>query len=279
MLALRSVASHSHYVNVLVVSTMYVGTLAGVSLHTVVVSTTSTWDAGASAVLLVVLGSFLWIKENHYDEHNGVHTTNSSIALLASVVLLVVSEAALFISILWALVLVLVSHSVYISGSLHSLGYSVSDGGVEWVALVYQNTLTLLNTDLLLFSGCVSIAAVHSHTMHTPVAAALQLLLIVLLALVFLVVQCCEYLHLYWCVYSSGTAGVFYVITGIHGGHVLVGALLILGYTLQVHMWGAWSAYSLSSVHGVLSVILYWHFVDGVWITVVFLVYWGQLCM
>lgn len=41
-MALRAVASHSQYVNVLVVSTMYIGTLAGVALHTIVASTTST---------------------------------------------------------------------------------------------------------------------------------------------------------------------------------------------------------------------------------------------
>lgn len=122
-MALRAVASHSQYVNVLVVSTMYIGTLAGVALHTIVASTTSTWDAGASAVLLLIVGSFLWAKENHYDEHNGVHTTNSSIAILAAVVLVVVSEAALFISILWALVLVLVSHSVYIKEHITYLQY------------------------------------------------------------------------------------------------------------------------------------------------------------
>ena len=33
----------------------------------------------------------------------------------------------------------------------------------------------------------------------------------------------------------TGAAGVFYVVTGIHGGHVLVGAVLILGYALQLH--------------------------------------------
>nr|ATQ37457.1 cytochrome c oxidase subunit 3 [Diplonema ambulator] len=276
---LRALTVHSYYVNVLVVSTVYVGCMLGVALHVVVCSTTATWDAGSAVVLVVAVGALSWAKENHYDEHSGVLTTNSAVSVLAAVVLVVLSEAALFVSILWALILVLVAHSIYIAGSLHSIGSTVSSTGSEWHTLVYQNTLTLLNTDLLLFSGCVSIAAVHSHAMLLPVTASVQLLCIVLLALMFLSVQCCEYIHLYWCIYSSGAAGVFYVVTGIHGGHVLVGAVLILGYALQLHTWPAWGAYSISTVAGLLSVILYWHFVDAVWISVVYLVYWGQLSM
>lgn len=34
---------------------------------------------------------------------------------------------------------------------------------------------------------------------------------------------------------QSGAAGVFYVVTGIHGGHVLVGLLLLLLYSIQLH--------------------------------------------
>ena len=38
---------------------------------------------------------------------------------------------------------------------------------------------------------------------------------------------------------AAGVAGVFYVTTGVHGAHVLVGMLLILLYTVQVHSWSA----------------------------------------
>jgi len=47
------------------------------------------------------------------DEQLGGQGGNSAIALLLSVVLLVVSEAALFISVLWSLLLVLTAHSSY----------------------------------------------------------------------------------------------------------------------------------------------------------------------
>ena len=78
-------------------------------------------------------------------------------------------------------------------------------------------------------------------------------------------------------VLSTGIGGMLYATTGIHGGHVLVGMLLILAYALQVHTWSTYSSTSTDSSHGVLSIMLYWHFVDGVWVSVVYLVYWAQL--
>ena len=62
---------------------------------------------------------------------------------------------------------------------------------------IYSNTLTLLNTDLLLTSGVVSVAAIHAMTMKTLVHSNSMLLLVVMLGTVFLLVQRFEYLHLY----------------------------------------------------------------------------------
>ena len=60
---------------------------------------------------------------------------------------------------------------------------------------------------------------------------------------------------------------------------MLVGMLLILAYTLQVHTWSIYSSTSTDSIHGLLGILLYWHFVDAVWISVVYLVYCGQLAV
>ncbi len=57
---------------------------------------------------------------------------------------------------------------------------------------------------------------------------------------------------------------MFYVVTGVHGGHVLVGVLMLLAYDVQLHTWSAAGAYSADAVHGVVAVVLYWHFVDAV---------------
>ena len=83
------------------------------------------------------------------------------------------------------------------TGSVGVLSTVVVQLGVVDCSSVYSNTLTLLNTDLLLSSGVVSVSVVHSMTMKTLVHSNTAILLVVLLGTVFLLVQCCEYMHLY----------------------------------------------------------------------------------
>ena len=63
---------------------------------------------------------------------------------------------------------------------------------------------------------------------------------------------------------QSGVAGLLYVTTGVHGGHVLLGMLLILLYAAQAHTYATYSAAATDTVHGLLGIVLYWHFVDVV---------------
>ena len=85
------------------------------------------------------------------------------------------------------------------SGALHDTVIAISN--MDTVCM-YSNTLTLLNTDLLVFSGVLSVSAIHSITMKTTTQTCSMLMLVVLMGTVFLTVQCCEYLHLYWCLYT-----------------------------------------------------------------------------
>ena len=55
--------------------------------------------------------------------------------------------------------------------------------------------------------------------------------------------------------------------------------LLILAYAVIVHTMGMYTSSSLDSLHGLYGIMLYWHFVDAVWISVIILVYGGQLAI
>jgi len=254
---MRSVVVHTFYVDVATTATMYLGTTSAVALHGLVLSTTASWDAGTVGLLLLVASSYSWSKENHVDDANGVNTMTSSVSLLASVVLVVVSEVMLFVSILWSVILSLVAHSIYATGGVATLATVVVSTTSSDAITVYSNTLTLLNSTLLLTSGVVSVGAIHSMAMKTPVLSSAMLAVVVVLGTVFLMVQCCEYLHLYWCIYSSGVAGLLYVTTGVHGGHVLLGMLLLLVYDLQSMTLGVYNANSTDAIHGVLGIVLY----------------------
>jgi cytochrome c oxidase subunit 3 len=62
---------------------------------------------------------------------------------------------------------------------------------------------------------------------------------------------------------TSGIYGtVFYSLTGLHGLHVTVGVLLLVGVLVRAFL----GHFSSRSHFGVEGTILYWHFVDVVWI-------------
>jgi cytochrome c oxidase subunit III len=62
---------------------------------------------------------------------------------------------------------------------------------------------------------------------------------------------------------SSGIYGsVFYGLTGLHGLHVTVGVLVLTGVLIRSFM----GHFSSRSHFGVEGTVLYWHFVDAVWL-------------
>jgi cytochrome c oxidase subunit 3 len=62
---------------------------------------------------------------------------------------------------------------------------------------------------------------------------------------------------------TSGIYGsVFFTITGLHGIHVTVGVLVLFGVLIRAFM----GHFSSRSHFGVEGTVLYWHFVDAVWL-------------
>ena len=64
-------------------------------------------------------------------------------------------------------------------------------------------------------------------------------------------------------------APLFYTVTGFHGAHVIVGVLILAALTI----W-SWLGYFGRANSTPVSVgVVYWHFVDAVWLTVFFTFY------
>ena len=92
------------------------------------------------------------------------------------------------------------------------------------------------------------------------------LFLTVLLGSLFLCIQAYEWYHMHHEGLWFNTGGVygssFFVLTGFHGLHVLVGVLMI-AWALIRQLGGAYTAQS----HTYLILAgMYWHFVDVVWL-------------
>jgi cytochrome c oxidase subunit 3 len=95
------------------------------------------------------------------------------------------------------------------------------------------------------------------------------LLLTFLMGLTFLITQAREYSRIGFAPKDGAFATIFYCLTGLHGAHVFVGLMLLL-WVLVYSFRGRWTVQS----HGpVQSILLYWHFVDAVWVVVFTVVY------
>ncbi len=98
----------------------------------------------------------------------------------------------------------------------------------------------------------------------------------VVLGLVFLIGQGKEYYHLYHenvTISRDVFGSAFFTLTGFHGLHVLVG-LIVLSVITYMIFTGKFTALESS---GLDSASIYWHFVDGVWVVVFSVVYFGSL--
>jgi cytochrome c oxidase subunit 3 len=136
-------------------------------------------------------------------------------------------------------------------------------------------SLVLANTGLLVLS---SITLHYGHVALTKGNRTrfIQLLLAtVVLGVVFIGGQVYEYyefiVHEGFTLTSGIFASAFYGLTGLHGLHVSMGAVL-LGIVSVRALKGQYSADHHTSVS---TVSMYWHFVDAVWIFLVVVLYVG----
>ncbi|MGB5103602.1 MAG: cytochrome c oxidase subunit 3 [Steroidobacteraceae bacterium] len=134
--------------------------------------------------------------------------------------------------------------------------------------------LPAINTAILLTSG-VTITIAH-HALKAGKRGILKIFLALTFILGFLFVglQAEEYIHAYQelnLTLGSGVYGsTFFMLTGFHGLHVTIGAIMLLVIWLRV-MKGHFTPTHHFAFEGVA---WYWHFVDVVWLGLFIFVYW-----
>jgi len=93
--------------------------------------------------------------------------------------------------------------------------------------------------------------------------------LTVLLGLYFSRLQAIEYHEASFTIADSVYGSIFFVATGFHGLHVLIGTLFLLAGSLRLFL----AHFSSSHHFGVEAAAWYWHFVDVVWLLLYTVVY------
>lgn len=126
---------------------------------------------------------------------------------------------------------------------------------------------------LLLSSGITVTYAHHALIGGDRKGAIWGLIATIILAIIFTMFQGVEYSVSSFTISDGIFGSCFYFGTGFHGFHVIIGTLF-----LAVGLWRLIS-YHLSETHhqGYEGAILYWHFVDVVWLFLyISIYYWGS---
>lgn len=131
-----------------------------------------------------------------------------------------------------------------------------------------------INTALLLTSGVTLTISHHALRVGDRSKTAFWLAATILLGAVFMACQAYEYHHAYTELNLKLTSGIygstFFMLTGFHGFHVTMGAIM-LSVVLYRVMKGHFTADHHFAFEGAA---WYWHFVDVVWLGLYIAVYW-----
>jgi cytochrome c oxidase subunit 3 len=131
-----------------------------------------------------------------------------------------------------------------------------------------------LNTALLLASGVTLTISHHALRAGHRARTALFLFATILLGAAFMGFQVYEYMHAYRELNLKLTSGIygstFFMLTGFHGFHVTMGAIM-----LSVILYRVLRGHFTPEQHfGFEGAAWYWHFVDVVWLGLYVIVYW-----
>ena len=131
-----------------------------------------------------------------------------------------------------------------------------------------------INTALLLTSGVTLTIAHHALRAGHRTQTAIWLFATILLGAIFMSFQAYEYMHAYSDLNLKLTSGIygstFYMLTGFHGFHVTMGAIM-LSVVLYRVLKGHFTPEHHFAFEGAA---WYWHFVDVVWLGLYVVVYW-----
>ncbi|WEF30988.1 cytochrome c oxidase subunit 3 [Pseudoduganella chitinolytica] len=131
-----------------------------------------------------------------------------------------------------------------------------------------------INTALLLLSGVTLTISHHALQAGKRSKTIFWLAATILLGAVFMGFQVYEYMHAYSDLNLKLTSGIygstFFMLTGFHGFHVTMGAIMLAVVLFRL-MKGHFTAEHHFGFEGAA---WYWHFVDVVWLGLYVIVYW-----
>ncbi|KPB01155.1 cytochrome c oxidase subunit 3 [Ahrensia marina] len=223
---------------------------------------------GLAIVLYTMFG---WWSDTVKEAHEGHHTRVVSIHLRYGMIMFIASEVMFFVAWFWAVFDASIFYDEAIQvGRMSYTGGQWPPAGMEVLDPLH---LPLYNTLLLLLSGTTITWAHHALLHNDRSGLKWGLALTIGLGLVFTGVQAYEYGHAPYAFSDSLYGATFFMATGFHGFHVIVGTIFLIVCLLR-----AMAGHFTPKQHfGFEAAAWYWHFVDVVWLFLFFVIYiWGS---
>ena len=188
------------------------------------------------------------------------HSKIVKIGFRYGMILFIASEVMFFFAFFWGFF-----HSAFYPGE--AIGGIWPPAGIEAIPAF---DLPFLMTMILLLSGC-TITWAHHEIIEGNQKGFLQGLgLTVILGIIFTFLQAYEYHHASFGFGENVYTSAFYMATGFHGFHVLVGTIFLA----VCYFRGRKGHFTKDSHFGFEAAAWYWHFVDVVWLFLFASVYW-----
>ncbi|APX12066.1 cytochrome c oxidase subunit 3 [Tateyamaria omphalii] len=219
---------------------------------------------GFVAVLYTMFG---WWADVVAESRIGDHTPVVRIGLRYGFILFIMSEVMFFAAWFWSFF----KHAMYPMSEYVGSEYLQPE-----IYHVDAFHLPLINTLILLLSGC-AVTWAHHALVHGGARKDVVngLAIAVVLGLLFTFFQAYEYSYLLYQGWEFGGDKFFsnfFMATGFHGVHVIIGTIFLFVCLLR-----AMKGHFTAEKHiGFEAAAWYWHFVDVVWLFLFFAVYiWG----
>ena len=217
---------------------------------------------GLAAILYTM---FAWWSDTIAENAEGDHTPVVQLGLRYGFILFIISEVMFFAAWFWSFF----KHALYPMNEYEGSQYIPPE---FYAPNAFE--LPLMNTVILLLSGC-AVTWAHHALVHDGDRKEVEwgLLAAVLLGILFTGFQAYEYRYLLvdqdWVFGEDKFFSNFFMATGFHGLHVIIGTIFLFVCWLRVKA----GHFTADNHVGFEAAAWYWHFVDVVWLFLFFAVY------
>jgi cytochrome c oxidase subunit 3 len=224
--------------------------------------------AGLIGVLYTMLA--WWTDVTREAEHGGHHTRVVQLHHRYGMIMFIASEVMFFVAWFWAYFEV-----ALFPGDFRQFQRTELTGGVwppNGIETFDPWHLPLINTVVLLTSGTTVTWAHHALLHNDRESVKKALWLTVALGLAFTALQIIEYTHASFSFSGHIYGATFFMATGFHGFHVVIGTIFLAACLYRVYL----GHFRPNQHLGFEFAAWYWHFVDVVWLFLFAAIYvWG----